>query len=735
MIMKWSFGRGVLHALALLVFVLAVFASNVGAEQVEFEFDHLATGFDLSGAHARLKCEQCHVRGVLSGTPKLCNQCHSLGSEVSASTKSPYHLPTEAQCGECHTDVSWFVGVDFSHSADVVGRCMLCHNGVRLPGKNAGHLPTTNHCEGCHSPQSTWDHVLKVDHAELNSSVCLNCHNGVKPQTHPNTTNLCDSCHLTTAWLPLSRLDHDELINPSCVSCHDGVNERGKEAGHLVTSGECSGCHSTVAWVPANLVYHTFVLACFDCHNNIDEIGKGVSHPVTGNTCEDCHYVSTWTAITPDAPLQSSLAMKAVAAAAPPVISASLRSVATMAVAAGSSPLAIQSATTVDHLDVSGTCADCHGRGDAKGRPVSHLGSTDKCDSCHITSAWKPAVVDHQETDGECISCHDGAKAQGMGSNHPDRNDSCGLCHATSAWTPAGEVAPALATDSRVALAAFDHSRISGTCIACHNGIAAPGKNATHLRATNVCDSCHSDNTWKPAVTVDHFEVSGACVGCHNSGGAASAKTPAHLRSTDNCDSCHNTQTWTTVTVVDHLEVNGSCANCHNGINAGGRSPTHIRTGGECDNCHVTNAWKPAVMDHMSISDPCFNCHNAAMAGGKPSAHIPSTNHCDGCHTTNAWIPARTDHDELAGAPSCATCHSAVMPHYSGDCRQCHSASPATWRVNRYSHNGGNHPDSTCSSCHLGNSSQTLPVTGQPCVGCHAPADHPEGDDDHDDHH
>src|SRR5215471_16728564 len=41
---------------------------------------------------------------------------------------------------------------------------------------------------------------------------CFSCHNAVtatgKPQTHPQTTSQCESCHLTSTWRDMRFIDH-----------------------------------------------------------------------------------------------------------------------------------------------------------------------------------------------------------------------------------------------------------------------------------------------------------------------------------------------------------------------------------------------------------------------------------------------------------------------------------------------------------------------------------------------
>src|SRR6516225_920885 len=77
---------------------------------------------------------------------------------------------------------------------------------------------------------------------------CANCHNSAsavgKSQTHPQTTNFCEGCHLTTSWRDLRYIDHVQATGP-CVSCHNGTAAIGKPANHIVTSAPCGNCHQS----------------------------------------------------------------------------------------------------------------------------------------------------------------------------------------------------------------------------------------------------------------------------------------------------------------------------------------------------------------------------------------------------------------------------------------------------------------------------------------------------------
>ena len=64
---------------SLLLALGAVLASAAGsAAQPQPAFDHLTTGFELTGAHRDARCEGCHAAGVFKATPQVCGACRAL---------------------------------------------------------------------------------------------------------------------------------------------------------------------------------------------------------------------------------------------------------------------------------------------------------------------------------------------------------------------------------------------------------------------------------------------------------------------------------------------------------------------------------------------------------------------------------------------------------------------------------------------------------------------------------
>jgi hypothetical protein len=104
----------------------------------------------------------------------------------------------------------------------------------------------------------------------------------------------CDSCHVTTAWLP-ARFDHTGVVPGTCAQCHDGVKATGKTPDHLPTTESCDLCHSTIAWLPAHFDHSNVAPGtCSQCHNGTTATGKSGSHWLTTLECDSCHTTTVW---------------------------------------------------------------------------------------------------------------------------------------------------------------------------------------------------------------------------------------------------------------------------------------------------------------------------------------------------------------------------------------------------------------------------------------------------------
>ncbi|MDX1811957.1 MAG: hypothetical protein R3240_08425, partial [Gammaproteobacteria bacterium] len=77
-------------------------SAKIGALE-EFEalgekFDHLTTGYEITGAHVYVLCEKCHIGGVFEALPRQCDGCHD---GVIATGKPSAHVETTQPCDVC----------------------------------------------------------------------------------------------------------------------------------------------------------------------------------------------------------------------------------------------------------------------------------------------------------------------------------------------------------------------------------------------------------------------------------------------------------------------------------------------------------------------------------------------------------------------------------------------------------------------------------------------------------
>jgi len=259
-------------------------------------FDHLRTGFPLTGAHAVTPCETCHVGGRLAGTPTQCDYCHRPGSRIATTVMPARHIRTTEPCDNCHRSAIGWAGARFSHVGVAPGTCQTCHNGGSAHGKPSGHVPTTASCDQCHRTL-VWV-PAGYNHVGVAPGTCANCH-GVtatgKPAGHMVTSSSCDACHRTTAWIP-SYFNHVGVTPGTCLTCHNGATATGLPSGHMATTRSCDSCHTTSGWLPTtaythlspNWKPHASSVTCFSCHTTKTEMATW-TFPAYTPDCAGCH--------------------------------------------------------------------------------------------------------------------------------------------------------------------------------------------------------------------------------------------------------------------------------------------------------------------------------------------------------------------------------------------------------------------------------------------------------------
>lgn len=248
--------------------------------------------FPLHGAHAGVRCRDCHLSLDFAKAPTACADCH----------RDPHRGELGADCATCHTPRNF---LDRSAQLEM-------HRKTRFPLTGA-HV--TRDCEECHTPQPQGHLVY------LGTPIdCQACHLPLYlATTDPNHVQAgfpedCSLCHTPTAWTR-ARFDHRNTGFPltgahasvpcqschasgyagtptACVACHqadyDGTTDPNHAASGFPT--DCAQCHTTTSWQGATFDHSTTgftltgahtSLACSACHAS--------GYQGTPSTCIGCH--------------------------------------------------------------------------------------------------------------------------------------------------------------------------------------------------------------------------------------------------------------------------------------------------------------------------------------------------------------------------------------------------------------------------------------------------------------
>ncbi|HUK01269.1 MAG TPA: cytochrome c3 family protein [Steroidobacteraceae bacterium] len=750
--------------LTLPLIVAAVLAPLARAADPRTPFDHLTTGFELTGQHRDLPCESCHANAVFRGTPTDCGSCHGVGTQIRATAKPANHILSTDQCDACHTAIAFKPAVNFDHS-QARGSCSSCHNGVQAQGKGPTHIDTNLECDACHSTIG-WAGAI-FSHEGITSG-CAACHNGVQatgmPATHiPTSGAACELCHSTSNFTSFSgtTMNHAAVSGVPCASCHEagmsffGVKIVTRPPAPHPTTGDCGTCHlSTTSFTagalqPANHIPTT--QTCTLCHSNPADFSIYVmSHQGISSGCASCHAAGlAFANIAP--PLLKEMPSNHVPTSRPCETCHSATNFTSFA------------GTSMNHAGISSGCPACHAAGlsfvaPVVTEPAGHIpvGTVD-CVSCHSATnfaTFAGTAMNHAQFTTNCIACH-GAGLTFMGTppvvtipaNHiPTGAIACEGCHSTSNFTSFAGTAMNHAVVTLIACStcheagkAFVGSPPIVTrpplphvqaeeCSDCHSTITfanATNYPSNHIPLPNAasanCAQCHSSAPNYAPYTMDHSVVTGTpCATCHGASASFANMAPPTLKvlpathipvGTLTCESCHSASNFSTFsgTAMNHAAVAGvACASCHGAGKSFYGSPAVVT--------------EPAT--HIPIgSTACESCHsktNFTSFSGTAMNHSGFTTNCIACHGSGL---------SFVGAPPVVTFPANHIPTGTIACEGCHSTSTFT----TFSGTAMNHSVATsipCSSCHEAGKSfvgsppiVTRPppphVTGGECSVCH----------------
>jgi Class III cytochrome C family len=224
---------------------------------VTARFDHSKTAYPLTGRHAGVSCEKCHV------------------------PSRPMRLKHD-RCIDCHADAH---AGQIARRADG-GRCESCHdvNGFRParfgPEDHAktaypllgSHLAVA--CDQCHRPEVAGAGRAPAVPLRFASTRCADCHG----DSHQGqlarfvAKGGCEACHRVDSWREVA-FDHGQTRYPLSGS-HARV--------------ACASCHRRFeAAPPARFRFAGVSQACEGCHR--DPHQGQFARAASGAACERCH--------------------------------------------------------------------------------------------------------------------------------------------------------------------------------------------------------------------------------------------------------------------------------------------------------------------------------------------------------------------------------------------------------------------------------------------------------------
>ena len=500
---------------------------------------HDNTNFPLQGKHKTVACNECHLKGLIEGTPTDCEGCHWYRKR-----DDPYHLQLGVHCADCHSPFDWKkIKANCWHHSQVSGlslngphkmldcrqchkggyfnsntsECYSCHQTDFSKTQNPSHLQTgfSTDCQSCHIGQVTWlgarythiSYLLKGIHKTL---TCNECHQNSVYKGRPGA---CMDCHLDD-YNNTKDVNHKKFnFSTDCITCHsdNGTTWENAKFNHtpywpLTGSHKgltCKDCHSA-----GTVVSRT----CYNCHRTDYEGTQAPNHSALkiSRNCTQCHSdnATNWQNTTFNHnqywPLK------------------------------GNHKTQDCNACHKVGVNISTDCYHCHKTDYSSTKDPNHVTlkfSTD-CLQCHSDNAitWKSSTFDHNQywplegahktvscdtchksgatLPNKCYQCHKADYNSAINPNHKTFNfpTNCEMCHYKShiSWSQA----------------VFSHSFPikSGK----HQGFSCDDCHKSPNIYVFTCLDCHAHD--KTLMDTRHQNVGGyayssaACYSCHPNG-------------------------------------------------------------------------------------------------------------------------------------------------------------------------------------------------------------------------
>ncbi|MBI5021680.1 MAG: cytochrome C [Ignavibacteriales bacterium] len=438
----------------------------------ESKFDHVKTGFTLSGKHSSLGCSKCHSsayrkdtalmkileksnRKTYLGLTQTCYSCHS----------DPHKDKFGKECSSCHTSAGWKNVNRFDHTRTkfpLIGK----HQQVK--------------CDKCHPSMNEKSNDGKITLIKNDFADCKSCHQS--PHNSLLNEKICSSCHAPVGWADASnnQFNHD-FTRYKLTGMHKEVR--------------CEKCHPVNDKQDFKSRFKRDYNNCTDCH--IDK-HDGVFLSAYKNDCSVCHSLHGFKLSTyPQEKHNATHFPLTGAHAAVPCNGCHRKK---------ESEFPVFRFTTI-------LCESCHK--DIHAGAFTSMMKEKSCGNCHITTGWRDASFDHSTTafpltgrhkNIGCAKCHKSGDIlsgkvvfqkipSGCESCHADAHagqfiDSgktdCFKCHTAEGWK----------------LPIFNHEtqskfkltgkHLSVTCSSCHKTVKDGKVQFIRFKPLETsCESCH----------------------------------------------------------------------------------------------------------------------------------------------------------------------------------------------------------------------------------------------------
>ncbi|MEN8263768.1 MAG: cytochrome c3 family protein [Nitrospirota bacterium] len=357
-----------------------------------------------------------------------------------------------------------------------------------------------------------------------------------------------------------------------CYSCHDelrkGLSDR--YVHFLFKKGKCITCHNSHVSRFDGLLEDELERICLNCHEDIKNlIEKGNLHGALRDTiCSDCHYAHSG---------------------------------------------------NIKHLLVKeekDLCKKCH-EDLEKQLQKPYLCTPfkeGKCSSCHDSHASMESDLLIAPPNTLCQECHQAnCRADNVNISSITKKLDCTTCHTGHSSFDKGLLGP------------YGHKAfLNKNCQECHEPIVAKRKIVTKIQGTDLCYSCHKEESSEHQYNDNDVHVKdkkNACIMCHDH--HASGKENLTMNETALCTSCHQKIERMTMAMEKVLKATDcepikdrKCFGCHSPMHSD--LPLNLKTDPIqlCSNCHeaqhkITHPLGDDAIDSRNGQPmDCLSCHS-----------------------------------------------------------------------------------------------------------------------------